>query len=56
MSGRLAIPIHNESGELVAYAGRWPGEPPEDEPKYKFPVAFGKSSVVFNLERARPTG
>lgn len=53
MKDRIAIPIHNESGELVAYAGRWPGEPAEDEPKYKFPPGFAKASVVFNLERAR---
>jgi DNA primase len=24
MKGRIAIPVHNENGELVAYAGRWP--------------------------------
>jgi len=30
MAGRVCIPIHNPGGELVAYAGRWPGEPPED--------------------------
>jgi DNA primase len=29
MKDRIAIPIHNENGELVAYAGRWPGELPE---------------------------
>ncbi len=25
MVGRVVIPIHNVKGELVAYAGRWPG-------------------------------
>jgi hypothetical protein len=25
MAGRIAIPIHDELGQLVAYAGRWPG-------------------------------
>src|SRR6185437_758181 len=25
LNGRIAIPIHNFKGELVAYAGRWPG-------------------------------
>ena len=24
MKGRIAIPIRNDKGELVAYAGRWP--------------------------------
>ena len=53
MAGRIAIPIHNEQGELVAYAGRWPGEPPEGEGKYKLPAGFHKSLVVYNLHRAR---
>jgi DNA primase len=53
MAGRIAIPIHNEHGELVAYAGRWPGIPPEGEGKYKLPTGFHKSLVVFNLHRAR---
>ena len=34
MSGRVVIPIHNERGELVAYAGR---SIDESEPKYKLP-------------------
>jgi DNA primase len=53
MAGRIAIPIHNEHGELVAYAGRVPGDPPEGEGKYKFPMGFHKSSVVYNLHRAK---
>jgi DNA primase len=53
MAGRIAIPIHNEQGELVAYAGRWPGEPPEGEGKYKLPAGFHKSHVVYNLHRAK---
>jgi DNA primase len=52
MHGRVVIPIHNERGELVAYAGRWPGEePPEGEGKYKLPPNFKKGRVVFNLHR-----
>lgn len=51
MAGRIAIPIHNEHGELVAYAGRWPGEPPEGEDRYKLPAKFQKSRVLFNLHR-----
>jgi DNA primase len=54
MHGRVVIPIHNEQGELIAYAGRWPGdEPPEGEGKYRLPPNFHKSLVVFNLHRAR---
>jgi DNA primase len=55
MHGRIVIPIHNASGELVAYAGRWPGSAgwPEGEDKYKLPLGFHKSLVLFNLHRAR---
>ena len=52
MSGRIAIPIHNREGALVGYAGRWPGVPPEERPKYKLPKDFHKSAEVFNLHRA----
>jgi DNA primase len=48
MSGRVVIPIHNEQGELVAYAGR---ALDGDEPKYKLPAGFHKSQVLFNLHR-----
>ena len=51
MAGRIAIPIHDEAGNLVAYAGRWPGDNgwPEGEDRYKFPQGFHKSRVLFNL-------
>lgn len=49
---RIAIPIHNAQGELIAYAGRWPGDPPKETPKYKLPKGFKKSAEVFNLHRA----
>jgi DNA primase len=52
MAGRIAIPIHNEEGNVVAYAGRWPGEPPGDTPKYKLPPGFRKSLELFNIDRA----
>jgi DNA primase len=50
MNGRLVIPIENESGELIAYAGR---SIDGSEPKYKLPAGFKKSQVLFNLARAR---
>jgi DNA primase len=49
MQGRVVIPIHNERGELVAYAGR---AIDTTEPKYKFPAGFVKSAVLWNLDRA----
>src|SRR6185369_2310010 len=53
MVGRVVIPIHNAKGEVVAYAGRWPGEPPDkDTPKYKLPPGFKKGLELFNLDRA----
>jgi len=53
LKGRIAIPIHNAVGELVAYAGRWPASEgwPELEGKYKFPEGFGKSLELYNLHR-----
>lgn len=54
MQGRIAIPIHDHEGKLVAYAGRWAGEDseiPEGEGKYKLPAGFHKSLVVYNLQR-----
>ncbi len=50
MSGRVVIPIHNERGELIAYAGR---AIDQTEPKYKLPTGFKKSAVLFNLHRMR---
>lgn len=52
MRGRVVIPIQNERGELVAYSGRYPGDPPKGQPKYLLPSGFRKSQVVFNLNRA----
>jgi DNA primase len=52
MAGRIVIPIHNRDGNLVAYAGRWPGNPPEGTPKYKLPQGFMKNLELFNVHRA----
>ena len=56
MERRVVIPIHSEKGELIAYAGRYPGDPPEGELKYKLPPKFKKSLVVFNLNRVKDMG
>lgn len=52
LRGRVVIPIHNASGELIAYAGR---AIDGQEPKYRFPAGFRKSRVLFNLHRAIAT-
>ena len=53
MRGRIAIPIHNERGELVAYAGRAvDAELAEAKGKYRLPDGFKKSFVLFNFHRA----
>ncbi|MCX6896002.1 MAG: CHC2 zinc finger domain-containing protein [Verrucomicrobia bacterium] len=52
MADRIAIPIHNAKGEVVAYAGRFPGDAGDDTPKYKMPPGFRKSQELFNLDRA----
>lgn len=49
LQGRVALPIHDERGYLVGYAGR---SMDAHEPRYLFPPGFGKSQVVFNLHRA----
>ena len=52
MKDRIGIPIHNEHGTLIAYAGRWASDPvPDGVPKYLLPRGFKKSEVLFNLNR-----
>jgi len=61
MAGRVCFPVHNRNGELVAYSGRWAGDPNEDgvfiddkgqdQPKYKLPKGFQKQLELFNLHR-----
>jgi len=52
LAGRCVIPIRDEQGRLVAYAGR---AVHGEEPKYRFPAGFRKSQVLFNLDRAIET-
>jgi len=51
MRGRIAIPIHDDQGRLVAYCGR---TVEGGDPRYRFPAGFQKSQVLFNYHRARP--
>lgn len=51
-AGRFIIPLHDQEGRLVGYAGR---SLDESEPKYLFPSSdkgFYKSELIFNLHRA----
>jgi DNA primase len=52
LKGRVAIPIHDEQGQLVAYCGRAvTPEQIDKEGKYKMPPNFHKQEVVYNLHR-----
>jgi DNA primase len=53
MSNRIAIPIHDHHGRLVAYSGR---ALDGAVPRYRFPAGFHKSLALFNAHRARATG
>jgi DNA primase len=49
LKDRLAIPIHNDDGELVAYAGLAIQE--DTSPRYLFPPKFHAALEVMNLHR-----
>ena len=53
MDGRLAIPIHSRTGELVAYTGR---ATDGEEPVYLYPDGFDRAQEVFNLHRVASAG
>ena len=53
MSGRVAIPIHDERGRLIAYSGR---AIDGTTPRYLLPAGFHKSQVLFNYHRAVESG
>jgi DNA primase len=54
MAGRIVIPIHNSTGELVAYAGRAVDD--TTEPRYLLPSGFVKVNELYNLHRAIAAG
>jgi DNA primase len=52
MKNRIAIPIYNALGQLVAYCGRAISEEQaNEEGKYRLPPNFLKSEVIYNLHR-----
>ena len=54
MKGMIGIPVHDEEGTLVAYAGRrLKFSDIREFGKYKFPKGFKKELVLYNLNRAR---
>ncbi len=48
MKGRLAIPIHSRTGELLAYAGR----ALDGRDGYKYPPKFDRGLELYNLHQA----
>jgi DNA primase len=54
LKSRLAIPLHNGGGELVAYAGLT--LEPGTMPRYLFPPKFNPALEVFNLYRVAAAG
>jgi hypothetical protein len=59
MAGRVCFPIRSAVGELLGYAGRWPGdEPPEGQPLWRYPQGLDLSLVVYPAEKlaAMPVG
>ena len=54
LKDRIAIPIHNEKSELVAYCGRATTPEQIETEKYKQPPGFKKMLVVYNLHRQDP--
>jgi DNA primase len=55
MAGRVCVPIHNEQGGLVAYAGRWPGEdvPEGQEPRSRRRAPRARRGVLVGDPAAR---
>jgi len=54
MRGMIAIPVRDEDGDLVAYAGRrLKFADIEAHGKYRFPKGFKKELVLYNLDRTR---
>ena len=52
LKGRIAIPIHDTAGQLVAYAGRWASrDVPKGTQRYLLPRGFNKRQVLFNFHR-----
>jgi DNA primase len=54
LRGTIAIPIHDEDGNLVAYVGRnLKPQVIREQGKYKLPKGFHKDIVLFNFHRTK---
>lgn len=52
MAGRIAFPIRDSKGELIGYAGRWPGDqPPDGQALWRYPSGLDLSQVVYPADR-----
>lgn len=53
MAGRVVFPIHDSSGQLVAYAGRLidDGAISDSNPRWKYPAGFHRGLELYNLHR-----
>lgn len=58
LKNRIVIPIHNEFGDLLAYAGRVVDDEAisEENPRYKIPGTFHKELALFNFHRVLKLG
>lgn len=54
LQGRIAIPIHDNDGNLVGYAGRVVDDSKisEDNPKYKFPGRRERDGVIYEFSKS----
>ena len=56
MGGRIAFPVRNAAGELLGYAGLWPGDGlPEGQLLWRYPKGLDLSQVVYPAERLAQT-
>lgn len=56
MGDRIAFPIHDPSGQLLGYAGRWPGEsPPEGQSLWRYPPNLDLRLIVFPAHKLAST-
>ncbi len=52
MGGRIAFPIRNKRGDLIGYAGRWPGDnPPDRQDLWKYPKDINLDLVIYPAEK-----
>lgn len=53
MAGRIAIPIHDATGNLVGYAGRLVDDEAidEDHPKYRFPSTRERDGALYEFRK-----